>query len=66
MQIQDELLWCMLFAYHMALIDKTRAINTYNLEMLKEVLQSRNFKLSTTKTEYIDRGFGNRRKEVNN
>ena len=53
--IQDEILWCMLFADDIVLIDETRTGVNAKLELW--TLESRGFRLSRAKTEYIEYKF---------
>lgn len=50
------------------LIDEIRAEINFKLEMWKEVLESRRFKLSTTKIEYMEFKFinGRQRSKISN
>jgi len=52
--IQDEIPWCMLFADDNVLIDETRAAVNAKLELWRQTLESRGFKLSKTKIEYME------------
>ena len=52
--IQDEILWCMLFADDIVLVDETRAGVNANLELRSQIIESRGFILSRTKTEYME------------
>ncbi|KAL4194234.1 hypothetical protein AMTRI_Chr05g67600 [Amborella trichopoda] len=59
--LQDEVPWCILFADDIVLIDETRSgINT-NLELWRDALESKCFKIRQTKTNYIECNFGNDR-----
>ena len=51
--IQDEIPWCILFANDIVLIDETRAEVNAKLQFRRQTLESRGFKLSRTKTEYM-------------
>ena len=51
--IQDEILWCMLFADDIVLVDETRAGVNAKLELWRQTLESRGFKLSRANTEYM-------------
>ena len=55
--IQDEILWCMLFDDDIVLIAETRAWVNAKLELWRQTLKSRDFRLSRTKTEYMERKF---------
>ncbi|XP_021748959.1 uncharacterized protein LOC110714726 [Chenopodium quinoa] len=48
--IQDEVQWCMLFADDIVLVDETKDAK---LEQWRQRLESRGFKLSRSKTEYL-------------
>ncbi|XP_070002232.1 uncharacterized protein [Nicotiana sylvestris] len=53
-RIQGKMSWCMLFADNIVLIDKTRdGVNT-QLEIWRQILESKGFKLSRTKIEYLE------------
>ncbi|XP_070039069.1 uncharacterized protein [Nicotiana tomentosiformis] len=52
--IQGEVRWCMLFADDIVLIDKTRNRVNARLEVWRHTLESKGFKLSRTKTEYLE------------
>ncbi|XP_019241539.1 PREDICTED: uncharacterized protein LOC109221516 [Nicotiana attenuata] len=55
--IQGEVPWCILFADDIVLNDETRSgVNTI-LEVCRQTLESKVFKLSRTKTEYLERKF---------
>ena len=50
--IQDDVPWCMLFADDIVLVDETaRGVNA-KLEIWREALESKDFKISKNKTEY--------------
>jgi len=49
---QDEIPWCMLFADDIILVDETRA--NAKLELLRQTLESRCFRISRAKTEYME------------
>ncbi|XP_070025647.1 uncharacterized protein [Nicotiana sylvestris] len=51
--IQGEVPWCMLFADDIVLIDKMRGANE-RVEVWRQALESKDFKLSRTKTEYVE------------
>uniref|UniRef100_A0A5B6YMG0 Reverse transcriptase domain-containing protein n=1 Tax=Davidia involucrata TaxID=16924 RepID=A0A5B6YMG0_DAVIN len=51
--IQDEVSWCMFFVDDIVLIDEIKIILNAKLEVWRETLESRGFKISRTKTEYI-------------
>jgi hypothetical protein len=51
--IQEDIPWCMLFADDVVLIDKSRIGVDQKLKLWRQTLESKNFKFSTTKIEYI-------------
>jgi len=51
--IQDEIPWYMLFADDIVLVDETRVGVNAKLELWRQTLESRGFKLSRVKTEYM-------------
>ena len=52
--IQDEIPWCMLFADDIVLVNETRAEVIAKLELWRQTLESQGFRLSRTKTEYME------------
>ena len=52
--IQDKIPWCMLFTDDIVLIDETRAGANAKLELWRQTLESRDFRLSRAKTEYME------------
>ncbi|XP_070049580.1 uncharacterized protein [Nicotiana tomentosiformis] len=52
--IQGEVSWCMLFADNIVLIDEMRCGVNDRLEMWRRTLESKGFKLSRTKNEYLE------------
>nr|XP_016432621.1 PREDICTED: uncharacterized protein LOC107759246 [Nicotiana tabacum] len=52
--IQGEVPWCMLFADGIVLIDKSRVGVNERLEIWRQALESKDFKLSRTKMEYLE------------
>ncbi|XP_070018008.1 uncharacterized protein [Nicotiana sylvestris] len=52
--IQREVSWCMLFADDIILIDETRGGVNERLEIWRQTLESKGFKLSRIKTEYVE------------
>ncbi|XP_070040439.1 secreted RxLR effector protein 78-like [Nicotiana tomentosiformis] len=52
--IQGEVPWCMLFADDIVLIDETCSGVNARLEVWRQTLESKGFKLSRTKTEYLE------------
>ena len=55
--IQDDIPWCMLFADDVVLIDESRAGVNRKLEVWRHTLESKGFRLSRTKTEYMSCDF---------
>ncbi|XP_070019458.1 uncharacterized protein [Nicotiana sylvestris] len=55
--IQWEVPWCMLFADNKVLIDESRAGLNERLEIWRQALESKGFKLSRTKTECLEYKF---------
>jgi hypothetical protein len=51
--IQGDIPWCMLFADDVVLVDESRAGVNMKLELWRHTLESREFRLSRTKTEYM-------------
>ena len=62
--IQDPVPKCMLFADDIVLIEETREDVNRKLEMWREVLESKGFRLSRSKTEYMECKFN--RRQTNN
>ena len=48
---------CLLFAYDIVLVDETRAEVSSKLEIWREVLTSKGFRLSWLKTKYLEFSF---------
>ena len=46
-------IWCMLFADDVVLVDKSQTRVNRKLELWRQTFESRGFRLSRTKTEYI-------------
>nr|XP_009766556.1 PREDICTED: uncharacterized protein LOC104217909 [Nicotiana sylvestris]XP_016446357.1 PREDICTED: uncharacterized protein LOC107771493 [Nicotiana tabacum] len=51
--IQGDVLWCMLFTDDIVLIDETRCGVNASLDVWRQTLESKSFKLSRTKIEYL-------------
>jgi hypothetical protein len=51
--IQGNIPWCMLFADDVMLIDESRIGVNQKLELWRQTLESKDFRLSRTKTEYM-------------
>ncbi|XP_016484269.1 uncharacterized protein LOC107804844 [Nicotiana tabacum] len=62
--VQGELIWCMLFADDIVLIDETRDNVEERLEVLKQTLESKGFKLSRRKTKYLECKFSDDMREA--
>jgi len=56
--IQGDIPWCMLFADDVVLVDESRAGVNRKLELWRQMLESKGFRLSRTKTEYMRCDFG--------
>ncbi|OIT40319.1 exocyst complex component sec6 [Nicotiana attenuata] len=52
--IQRDVPWCMLFADDIVLLDETRVGVNERLEVWRKTLESKGFKLSRAKTEYLE------------
>ncbi|KAK9159062.1 hypothetical protein Scep_005636 [Stephania cephalantha] len=57
--IQEDIPWCMLFADDIVLVDETKDGVNRKLELWRNTLESKGFKLSRTKTEYLHCEFRN-------
>ena len=51
--IQEDIPWCMLFADDVVLVDESQAGVNRKLELWRLTLESKGFRLSRTKTEYM-------------
>jgi len=51
--IQGDISWCMLFADDVMLVDESKAGINRKLELWRRMLESKGFRLSRTKTEYM-------------
>ena len=51
--IQGDIPWCMLFADDVVLVDESQARVNRKLELRRQTLESKGFRLSRTKTEYM-------------
>ena len=51
--IQGNIPWCILFANDVVLVDESQARVNRKLELWRQNLESKGFRLSRTKTEYI-------------
>ena len=61
--IQGDIPWCMLFADDVVLVDDSRTGVNRKLELWRQTLKSKGFRLSRTKTEYMMCGFSTTRCE---
>ena len=59
--IQENVSWCMLFVDDIVLIDESRAGVNAKLELWRQTLEARGFKLSKSKTEYMECRFSKQR-----
>ena len=60
-EIQEKVPWCMFFADNIVLIDESREGVNLKLELWRQTLELKGFKLSKTKTEYMQYRFSNLR-----
>ncbi|XP_070036582.1 uncharacterized protein [Nicotiana tomentosiformis] len=63
-RVKTRVPWCMLFAEEIVLIDKTRGGINERLEVWRQALESKCFKLSKTKTEYMECKFSAESREA--
>jgi hypothetical protein len=56
--IQGDIPWCMLFADDVVLVDESREGVNRKLELWCQTLESKGFRISRTKTEYMRCDFG--------
>ncbi|XP_016507052.1 uncharacterized protein LOC107824753 [Nicotiana tabacum] len=63
--IQGGVLWCMLFADDIVLIDETQSGVIAKLEVWRQTMESKSFKLSRTKTEYLECKFSDGTHKIN-
>ncbi|KAF3636096.1 putative protein-like [Capsicum annuum] len=61
--IQGEVPWCMLFADNVVLINESRQGVNDKLEVWRQTLESKGFRLSRTNTEYLECKFSDSRQE---
>ena len=61
--IQGDIPWCMLFADDVVLVDESWTGVNQKLELWRETLESKGFRLSRTKTEYMRCDFGTTTRE---
>ena len=57
--IKGDIPWCMLLADDVVLVDENQVGVNRKLELWRQTLESKGFKLSRTKTEYMRCDFGN-------
>ena len=62
--IQGDIPWCMLFADDVVLVDESQAGVNRKLELWLQILESKGFRISKTKTEYMRCDFGTARQEA--
>jgi len=62
--IQDEIPWCMLFADDIVIVDETRARVNTKLELWRQTLKSRGFRLSRAKQSIWSVNSVNRKIEI--
>jgi hypothetical protein len=51
--IRGDIRWCMLFVVDMVLIDASRTVVDQKLELLRQTLEVKDFRLSRSKIEYM-------------
>lgn len=61
--IQGDIPWCMLFADDVVLVDESQTGVNRKLELWRQTLESKGFRISRTKTEYMRCDFGNAAQE---
>ena len=61
--IQGDIPWCMLFADDVVLVDESQAGVNRKLELWRQILESKGFRISRTKTEYMRCDFVTGRQE---
>jgi hypothetical protein len=57
--IQGDILWYMLFADNVVLVDESQTGVNRKLELWRQTLESKGFRVSRTKTKYMRCDFGN-------
>ncbi|WVZ58983.1 hypothetical protein U9M48_009193 [Paspalum notatum var. saurae] len=62
--IQGDIPWCMLFADDVVLVDESQAGVNRKLELWRQTLESKGFRISRSKTEYMRCDFGSARQEA--
>jgi hypothetical protein len=58
MYIQGDVTWCMLFVDDVVLVDKSWEGVNRKLELWRQTLESKGFRINRTKTEYMSCDFG--------
>jgi hypothetical protein len=61
--IQGDIPWCMLFADDVVLVDDSRTWVNRKLELWRQTLELKGFRLSRIKTEYMRCGFSTTTRE---
>ena len=61
--IQGDITWCMLFVDDVVLVDDSRTGVNRKLELWRQTLESKGFRLSRTKTEHMKCGSSTTRNE---
>ena len=59
--IHEDIPWCMLFVNDIVLIDETKEEVNKKLELWRQTLEARRFRLSRLKTKYMECNFGKRK-----
>ncbi|KAI0529692.1 hypothetical protein KFK09_002247 [Dendrobium nobile] len=59
--LQEDVSWCMFFVDDIILVDKTREGVEDKLELWRSTLESKGFRLSRSKMEYIEYNFSSNR-----
>jgi len=62
--IQGDIPWCMLFADDVVLVDESQAGVNRKLELWRHILESKGFRISRIKTEYMRCDLGIARQEA--
>jgi hypothetical protein len=60
-ELQGDIRWCMLFAGDVVLVDDSRSGVNRKLELSRQTLESKGFRPSRTKTEYMRCGSSTKR-----
>ncbi|KAL4199145.1 hypothetical protein AMTRI_Chr03g143430 [Amborella trichopoda] len=59
--LQDKIPWCMLFTDDIGLLDETQNVVNTKLELRRNALESKCFKITRTQTKYMECKFSNNR-----